>query len=202
MGLRSSKELTSTRRLWTRFTMRKTLFFSAIVLFGTTTQCKTAQYQATTRYTGLLKIAPSTIPGAGNGVFATDAIPAEADLGGYEGRYITEAEWLALAEKGRAEYVMSLPECAYPAIQPYKFIDGREGSIHSRINYAPVAFQNAEIRFFCEPPYARIVTLRRIEKGEELFIDYGPDYDYSFMKKPQIKEYFRLAKSQRRKKGA
>jgi hypothetical protein len=179
--------------------MRLILFFSAILLIGTATQCKSTQYQATTHYTKLLKIAPSTIPGAGNGVFATDVIPAGADLGGYEGRYITEAEWLALAEKGQAEYVMSLPECAYPAIEPYKLIDGREGSIHSRINYAPPGFQNAEIRFFCEPPYARIITLRRIEKGEELFMDYGPDYDYSFMKNPRVQEYFRRAKRVSRK---
>ncbi|GAB4436476.1 MAG: hypothetical protein OHK0011_19600 [Turneriella sp.] len=162
-----------------------------LFLAVTASACSSPQYRATTEYTALLKIAPSGVPGAGNGVFATGTIPGGADLGGYEGQYITEAEWLKLAETGKAEYVMSLPDCAYPAIAPYKLIDGRDGSIHSRINYAPPPLQNAEIRFFCDPPYARIVTLRAIETGEELFIDYGPDYDYSFMKNKKVQDYFK-----------
>ncbi len=184
--------------------MRSAIYLSFAVCAAVAASCRSTQpqYQATTPYTRLLRVAPSGIPGAGNGVFASDVIPAGADLGGYEGRYITEPEWQKLADEGKAEYVMSLPECAYPAIKPYKLIDGREGSIHSRINYAPAFLQNAEIRFFCDPPYARIITLRRIEKNEELFIDYGPDYDYSFLKKKEVQEYFDQAKRKKKKKGA
>jgi hypothetical protein len=182
--------------------MRVLKIFPAVLWVAIATGCRTPQYQTTTSYTRLLKVAPSGVTGAGNGVFATEAIPADADLGGYEGRYITEAEWQKLGDTGKAEYVMSLPECAYPAIKPYKLIDGRNGSIHSRINYAPAPLQNAEIRFFCDPPYARIITLRKIEKNEELFIDYGPDYDYGFLKNKEVQNYFRRAQRKGKKKGA
>lgn len=141
-------------------------------------------------YLALLEVRKSEIPGAGDGVFAKARIPAGADLGGYEGKWITEAEWHALWEKGEWHYVMSLPECAYPHTAPYKLIDGRNGSIHAKINYAPAPFQNAEIAFFCEAPYARILTKREIMPGEELLMDYGPDYDYFFMKDPKVKKHF------------
>lgn len=142
-------------------------------------------------YLALLEVRKSEIPGAGDGVFAKGRIPAGVDLGGYEGRWITEAEWHELWQKGEWHYVMSLPECAHPHTAPYKLIDGRRnGSIHAKINYAPEPFQNAEIAFFCEAPYARILTKREIMPGEELLMDYGPDYDYFFMKDPKVKKYF------------
>ncbi|MCX7633871.1 MAG: hypothetical protein N2Z22_11125 [Turneriella sp.] len=155
-------------------------------------------------YLKYLEVRTSEIPGAGDGVFATAPIPAGVDLGGYEGRYITEAEWLDLVNRDQWHYVMSLPECAYPHTHPYKLIDGRGGSIHSKINYAPPPFQNVEIAFFCEPPYARIVTKRAIEAGEELLMDYGPDYNYYFMKDPKVQQYFREkeAKLKKSKKQA
>lgn len=158
--------------------------------------CSAAQPLGKSPYLSSLETRRSEIPGAGEGVFAVRPLPAGADLGGYEGKWITDAEWRELWRKDQWHYVMSLPECAYPSIKPYTMIDGRlNGSIHAKINYAPAAFQNTEIAFFCEAPYARILTKRSIAAGEELLMDYGPDYNYFFMKDPKVKNYF--AKRQR-----
>ena len=46
----------------------------------------------------------------------------------------------------------------------------------------------------CNPPYALIKTLRVIEAGEELYVDYGPDYDYEFMKDKEIQKFFKQSK--------
>lgn len=153
--------------------------------------CRSLQPENENPYLSGLEVRRSEIPGAGDGVFATRAIPAGTDLGGYEGKRITEAEWQELRKQNKWQYVMSLPECAYPHIKPFTMIDGRQdGSIHAKINYAPAPFQNVEIAYFCEEPYVRILTKREIAAGEELLMDYGPDYDYSFMKEPKVKQYF------------
>ncbi|HMV45252.1 MAG TPA: SET domain-containing protein-lysine N-methyltransferase, partial [Leptospiraceae bacterium] len=87
--------------------------------------------------------------------------------------------------------VMWFKDCARPHLGKYVGVDGKiEGNIFSRINYAPAKFQNVKFEKICEPPYALVRTLRSIQKGEELYIDYGPDYIYDFMEDKEIQNFF------------
>lgn len=139
-----------------------------------------------------MEIRDSLIPGAGKGVFAVTDIPKGTVIGEYTGKFITYEEYVRLAEKNEWHYVMGLLECAKEKAGGYTLIDGRFGNITSRINYAPVKFQNVKFVKICEPPFVNIISLRDIKSGEELYIDYGPAYDYSFMKDPKVRKFFKL----------
>lgn len=58
------------------------------------------------------------------------------------------------------------------------------------MNYAPAEFQNVRFQKICEPPFVKIVALRDIAPGEELRIDYGPNYRYDFMKDEAVIKFF------------
>jgi hypothetical protein len=67
----------------------------------------------------------------------------------------------------------------------------------SKVNYAPrtinrqpTRLQNVIFRNFCTQPYVRLFATRDIEADEELYVDYGPDYDYVFMALPTVQDYF------------
>lgn len=140
----------------------------------------------------LTEVRDSLIPGAGKGVFAVSDIPKDTVIGEYTGKFITYGEHVALAEKNEWHYVMGLLECAKENAGGYTLIDGRSGNMTSRINYAPAKFQNVKFMKICEPPFVNIISLRDIKNGEELYIDYGPAYDYSFMKDPKVRKFFKL----------
>ncbi len=142
-----------------------------------------------------LEIKTSLIPKSGKGVFATKKLQAGIVLGAYKGKFITEAEYDVLVEQDKWQYVMWFKDCAKPYLGNYVGADGKDdGNVFTRINYAPVKFQNVKFEKICEPPYALIKTLRVIDSGEELYVDYGPDYDYEFMKDKDIQKFFKGAK--------
>jgi len=136
-------------------------------------------------------IAPSTIPGAGNGLFARVRIKKGDIIGELGGQLITELN--------SSQYVAWLPECGQVRMRPYKFIDSKEHGGHvSRINFAPrvingtpTNFQNSMLQRVCYSPWIVFVALRDIEPGEEIWTSYGPDYNYeTFMGAPEIKAFF------------
>jgi SET domain-containing protein len=142
-----------------------------------------------------LEIKTSLIPKSGNGVFAKNKLEAGIVLGAYKGKFITEAEYDALVKKDLWQYVMWFKDCAKQYSGKYVGVDGREeGSIATRINYAPPKFQNVKFEKLCNPPYVLVRTLRAIDAGEELYIDYGPYYDYEFMKDKEIQKFFKNTK--------
>ena len=142
-----------------------------------------------------LEIKTSLIPKSGKGVFATKRLEAGIILGAYKGIFITEEEYNVLVEQDKWQYVMWFKDCAKPFLGNYVGADGRqEGNVFTRMNYAPVKFQNVKFEKICEPPYALIKTLRVIESGEELYVDYGPDYDYEFMNDKEIQKFFKTKK--------
>jgi SET domain-containing protein len=142
-------------------------------------------------YENTLKIRMSNIPNAGNGVFATEPIPEGAVLGHYSGRYITKAEHHDLARRNKWHYVMKLRDCAAKHTGGYTRIDGRDGNVFTRINHAPAEFQNVRFRKICEHPYVLIVAIKNIRPGEELYVDYGPNYTYDFLKDPKVTDFFK-----------
>jgi hypothetical protein len=137
-------------------------------------------------------IGRSTIPGAGNGLFAVERIKKGEVIGELGGRLVGDG----YADNG---YLAELPQCAWKRTRPYKRLDSEaHGGNVSRINFAPsrtngrkTNFQNAEIDHICKPPFVVFVALKDIEPGEEIWAGYGPDYDYDkFMRIPEVRDFF------------
>ena len=139
-------------------------------------------------------IKKSTIPNAGNGLFALVKINKGEVIGELGGRLITDEDHA----RGN-HYIASIPECAWKKTRPYKSLDSKDyGGQVSRINFAPseingvaTHFQNAVIKQICEPPYVTFVALQDIEPGTEIWSTYGPEYDYDkFMTVPEVRKFF------------
>jgi len=149
-----------------------------------------AAAQGQSAYEGHLEIRTSRIPHAGNGVFTDVAIPKGAYLGAYTGEFIPEDEFLRRSKEHRWQYMMGLLDCAKPRTGGIATIDGIQGNVFTRMNYAPAEFQNVKFEKTCEAPFVRIVALRDIAAGEELWVDYGPNYRYDFMQDPDVIRFF------------
>jgi uncharacterized protein len=146
-----------------------------------------------------LEIRTSRIPHAGNGVFAKVAISKGDYLGAYSGELITEEEFRRRSAANHWQYMMGLLDCAKPHTDGLVTIDGIRGNVFTRMNYAPPEFQNVKFEKICEAPFVRIVALRDIAAGEELWVDYGPRYRYDFMEDPAVIKFFDDLRAQRAK---
>ena len=118
-----------------------------------------------------LKVADSFINGAGLGVIATADIPEHIIIGDYEG-------YLVLEDDERATDNMYL----YRTDIPYCYIDGSDPKFSNFtrfINHHKEAKRNVEALFHCPfgIPTITVVTCRKICKGEELYLDYGVEYN-------------------------
>jgi hypothetical protein len=136
----------------------------------------------------------SSIPNAGQGLFALEKIQEGEIIGELGGRLVSDND----SSHGN-HYIASIPECAWKKTHPYKYIDSKaHGGNVSRINFAPseingieTNFQNAGIKQICEHPYFVFVATREIEPGTEIWSSYGPNYEYdSFMSLPEIRDFF------------
>jgi SET domain-containing protein len=141
-------------------------------------------------YEKSLEIRTSKIPHAGNGVYTKVAIPKGAYLGAYTGEFITEQEYWRRHGANRWQYMMGLLDCAKPHTGGLLTIDGIDGNVFTRMNYAPAEFQNVKFEKICEPPFVKIMALKDIAAGEELWVDYGPNYRYDFMEDPAVIKFF------------
>jgi SET domain-containing protein len=148
-----------------------------------------------------LEIRVSRIPHAGNGVYTKVAIPKGANLGAYTGEFITDDEYQRRWKADKWQYMMGLLECATPHTGGISTIDGINGNVFTRMNYAPSEFQNVKFEKICEAPFVKIVALRDIAAGEELWVDYGPRYRYDFMNDPAVQAFFSDLRASRAKKG-
>jgi SET domain-containing protein len=147
-----------------------------------------------------LEIRTSGIPHAGNGVYTKVAIPKGAYLGAYTGEFITDEEYQRRLNANRWQYMMGLLECAKPHTGGITTIDGIDGNVFTRMNYAPAEFQNVKFEKICEAPFVKIVAMRDIAVGEELWVDYGPRYRYDFMEDPAVIKFFADLRAERSKK--
>ena len=139
-------------------------------------------------------IRPSTIPGAGNGLFAAALIKKGEVIGELGGRLVTDGDH-AMGN----HYIASIPQCAWKETTPYKYLDAKDyGGNVSRANFAPskidgieTKFQNAAIRQLCHYPYFEFVAVTDIEPGREIWTSYGPHYNYNrFMYVPEVRDFF------------
>jgi SET domain-containing protein len=154
-----------------------------------------------TPYEKDLEIRTSAIPHAGNGVYTKVAIPTGAYLGAYTGEFITDEEYARRFAADRWQYMMGLLDCATPHTSGITTIDGINGNVFTRMNYAPPEFQNVKFEKICEAPFVRILAQRDIAAGEELWVDYGPRYRYDFMKDAAVIKFFADLHAQRAKDG-
>jgi SET domain-containing protein len=148
-----------------------------------------------------LEIRTSRIPHAGNGVYAKVAIPTGAYLGAYTGEFITDEEYQRRLNANRWQYMMGLLDCAKPHTGGIRIIDGIDGNVFTRMNYAPAEFRNVKFEKICEAPFVRIMALRDIAAGEELWVDYGPNYRYDFMDDAAVVKFFAELHALRAKVG-
>lgn len=113
------------------------------------------------------EILPSTIEGAGKGLFTKVAIKEAETIGYYTGEVISEREF----------YDPNRPFSAYVLWVCRTHIivgDGPKANYTRYINHSdePNAFLVVSSRW----KTARFEALRDIEPGEEIFFDYGDDY--------------------------
>jgi SET domain-containing protein len=147
-----------------------------------------------------LAIRTSRIPHAGNGVYTKVAIPKGAYLGAYTGEFITEEEYWRRLNANRWQYMMGLLDCAKPHTGGITIIDGIDGNVFTRMNYAPAEFRNVKFEKICDAPFVKIMALRDIAAGEELWVDYGPNYRYDFMNDTAVVAFFAELHALRAKK--
>lgn len=140
-------------------------------------------------------IQESNVKGAGKGLFALVDLEDEETILFYEGRELSWSQAKSLADKS---YLMFLGQCERDengkrftpnqrCQQPEICIDARETPqvLARYINDCrnPKGY-NVKFVMDADMACARIVTLRPISAGEELFVDYGERY-WSDINKPQ-----------------
>lgn len=121
-----------------------------------------------------LAVRESRIPGAGQGLFALETIPPDTVLAAYTGTALTTVAAIRRADKS---YLMRLGPQAYvdaldhPGVTARYINDCRNSALYN-------------VRFDKQPESWRalVITTRRVEVGEELYVDYGRIY--WFKKKP------------------
>ena len=116
-----------------------------------------------------LRVAPSTIKGAGEGLFATQDIAAQETIGFYRGEVLTLREAMALKDR---DYLMG-------GFGPNAHVDASKAfAMPGR--YVNDAFDpgrlNARFDKSRKTRSARVVALRDIVEGEEIFAAYGRSY--------------------------
>jgi hypothetical protein len=143
----------------------------------------------------MFEVRASLIPGAGEGLFAKVDIPKDTYVGYYRGKYLAPGTSDALAGTHEGLYLFTLPECAQDDTRDT--IAGDVEDYVSKVNFAPETIngqptdlQNVFFATSCKEPFVRMYAKRRIEGGDELYVDYGPHYDYGFMDRPEVQEYF------------
>jgi SET domain-containing protein len=177
------------------------LFFTAIFLssigvplYAQKSAQEIALVQINKKYETRTVVKKSTIPNAGNGLFAVLKIKEGEVIGELGGRLVSDKDY----PEGN-HYIAAIPECAWEKTHPYKHIDSKDyGGNVSRINFAPreingieTNLQNAAIKQLCEDPYFIFVALKDIEAGAEIWSSYGPYYEYDkFMLVPEVRDFF------------
>ena len=113
------------------------------------------------------QILPSTIPGAGKGLFTRAGIERGEHIGYYDGKVLTDE----MADE--APYCDSL-YLLWICKDHWIFGEGKWGNYTQFINHS--AQPNLELVTSTRWKTARFRALRKIKKNEELFFDYGDYY--------------------------
>lgn len=128
-----------------------------------------------------LILAKSTIPDAGEGVFAGQRILANTVVCLYEGYRV------AYPDQTQEKYTMNLL-CMPPDGKPNIVGLTPEGQLYlgTYVNHAKANLSPEELPQ--DPGYVFLKTTKDIEAGQELFLDYGKVYSKKGMKRPKHNE--------------
>jgi SET domain-containing protein len=124
------------------------------------------------KHPDFITIKKSSIPGAGLGVFAVQAIKKGKRLGEYSGEQLNLGQFL---KKKNTDYCFEINRKNKP---PF-YIDGKfRGSWHSKVNGAKTNTEKKKINVVTYQYNQKIYfkTVKNIKKGQELLIDYGESY--------------------------
>ena len=126
------------------------------------------------------EVRPSTIEGAGLGLFARERIELEDTIGSYTGELITYDE-LAAGRFAGSDYLLGLTQKHLIAGE------GPKANYTRYINHssAPNAFLIISTRW----KTARFEAIRPIEPGEEIYFDYGEAYWSAAAEPPRAAEF-------------
>lgn len=115
---------------------------------------------------GNVAVEPSSIPGAGNGVYwkGADPLPARRVVALYAGRIVDDMT----DDLDVTEYAFTLKNSTYVCAR-----DPATANWTRYINDPWGTGKDANLYFTDK---GTVVTARRIQPGEELFVDYGPGY--------------------------
>jgi hypothetical protein len=182
--------LFSTRR--TRLALGATLLVSVAVLATCAWIFRTRVFFPDSSLDRLTTVAPSLIPGAGNGLFAAVDLEPDDMFAEMGGQLVVER-----FTKDRG-YIFRVPDCGKADLWPYDAIDGTVYGGHgSKVNFAPsringveTHLQNARGVFVCERPYWVFKANQHIAKGTEIYASYGKEYTYDFMEYESVRKYF------------
>lgn len=112
-------------------------------------------------------VRPSTIPGAGLGLFAEVAFEEDDSLGAYTGELITDDD-LAAGRFSGSDYLLAVTN---------RHLIAGEGPRANHTRYINHSTRpNALLIVSTRWKTARFVATRHIEPGEEIFFDYGELY--------------------------
>ena len=118
-------------------------------------------------------VGPSTLPNAGEGLFALIDIEANTKLGEYTGRLLTPEQYKRLPDNTYVFQVTLWKE------NRKMYIDGNdENNVLRKMNGAKTRRQHMRVNCFTYQYKSRIYfkTLRPVYKGEELICTYGDTY--------------------------
>ena len=113
-----------------------------------------------------LEIRTSRIPHAGNGVYTKVAISKGAYLGAYTGEFITHEEYQRRLDANRWQYMMGLLDCAKPHTGGLTIIDGIDGNVFTRMNYAPDEFRNVKFEKIGDAPGLAALRIGNFKTGK------------------------------------
>ncbi len=186
------------RRLFTSRSSRIALAAALFLVAGFAGTCawflRPRVFHPDPRFDEKTYVAPSRIPGAGEGLFAARPI-ARGEIIAEMGGELVFDDRIPPQERG---YLFAVPACGLKDIWPYTALDGRRaGGRASKINFAPsringvaVNLQNARGRYMCRRPYVYFEATRDIARDEEILASYGAIYDYGFMFLPSVRDHF------------
>lgn len=136
-----------------------------------------------------LELKTSTIPNAGRGIFAKELIIANTSLGEYTGKWVSKDEFEKfsddLKQKG-FEYGWEVNDYRGNKNRPkgiklkdgitIGYIDAREETDGNYLRFINHSSTNDNVRAFQVKDKIYYLTTRDIQPGEELFVDYGPQF--------------------------
>lgn len=142
----------------------------------------------------------SNIPNAGYGLFANRSFRDGEVLGIYRGKLISAEEGEKLEDKG-VDCSHMLDISGLDVEGGYTYIHPNRKMLLGYINHAPATIDRKKIYgkkaynvIFDEiniPPYIQITAIKDIDKGDEIYLNYGAYFTRLYLKSEKAKNFYR-----------